>query len=46
MLMWPVESDIAMAIQSLSANAIGVGANATPTAIATKARFFMAAPAP
>jgi hypothetical protein len=41
MLMCPVESDIAIAIQLLSACATGAGANATPTAIAAHARFFM-----
>lgn len=45
MLMCPVESDIAIAVQSLSARATGVAATATPTAITANARLFMGYPA-
>jgi hypothetical protein len=42
--MCPVESDIAIEIQSPSACASGVATNATPIAIATTAVFFMGFP--
>src|SRR5580693_10211778 len=43
-LICPVESDIAIAIQLLSACATGVAANATPIAIAAAASFFIGFP--
>jgi hypothetical protein len=41
---WPVESDIASAIQSPSAFAGGAAANAAPIAIASAACLFMGSP--
>jgi hypothetical protein len=40
----PVESDITMAIQLLSACAIGIAVNATPIVIVRVASFFMGIP--